>query len=88
MRAVIERGNASGDFHCHEPWLAVAAIASMGIRLASWYRPPGSEPDEPGDGYAADVRDWVPEYGVATVGDTFADYALALVGWHGGPSAS
>jgi AcrR family transcriptional regulator len=80
MRTVIERGVASGDFRCPEPWLAVAAIAGMGIRLASWYRSPDSDPAREGDGYPADVRGWMPSFGVDQVADTFAEYALAIVG--------
>jgi AcrR family transcriptional regulator len=80
MRVVIERGNEEGVFHCPQPWLAVAAIASMGIRLASWYRAPGHTPDDDAEGYAAAVRDWLPSYEVEQVGDTFAAFALALAG--------
>ncbi len=36
---VVERGIRLGDFHVEEPWLAVAAIGAMGIRVAAWYRP-------------------------------------------------
>jgi AcrR family transcriptional regulator len=81
MRKVIERGVASGDFRCPEPWLAVAAIAGMGIRLATWYRSPDTDPLREGDGYPADVRDWVPSFAVDTVADTYTGYALAVVGW-------
>jgi AcrR family transcriptional regulator len=80
MRAVIERGVASGEFRCPEPWLAVAAIAGMSIRLATWYRSPETDPAREGDAYPADVRDWVPPFDVDTVADTYAGYALALVG--------
>ena len=81
MRAVIERGVDSGDFRCPQPWLAVAAIAGMGIRLATWYRSPDTDPEREGDGYPADVRDWVPSFTEDTVADAYADYALAIVGW-------
>lgn len=83
MRAVIERGVAAADFDCPEPWLAVAAIAGMGIRLATWYRAPDSDPAREGDGYPADVRDWVPAFTPDTVADTFADYAMSIVRWSG-----
>lgn len=36
---VLERGLRLGAFHVEEPWLAVAAIGAMGIRVAAWYRP-------------------------------------------------
>lgn len=38
---IVERGLASGDFHCGDPWLVVAAIGGMGIRVAEWYDPQG-----------------------------------------------
>jgi AcrR family transcriptional regulator len=83
MRAVIERGVASGDFDCAQPWLAVAAIAGMGIRLATWYRSPDTDPRDDGDPYPADVRDWVPSFDVDTVAEEYAGYALAIAGWRG-----
>lgn len=33
---VIERGARLGRFHIDEPWLALAAIGGMGIRVANW----------------------------------------------------
>jgi AcrR family transcriptional regulator len=33
----VERGIDGGVFHCPDPWLAVAAIGGMGIRIAEWY---------------------------------------------------
>jgi AcrR family transcriptional regulator len=38
---VVERGVAGGVFRCDDPWLAVAAIGGMGIRVAEWYDPRG-----------------------------------------------
>jgi AcrR family transcriptional regulator len=38
---VVERGAAAGCFHCVDPWLAVAAIGGMGIRVAEWFDPQG-----------------------------------------------
>lgn len=38
---VVERGVAAGVFRCDDPWLAVAAIGGMGIRVAEWYDPRG-----------------------------------------------
>jgi AcrR family transcriptional regulator len=82
MQAVIERGNDEGIFHCAEPLLAVAAIAGMGIRIASWYRPPGSA--DPGDGYTSEVQHWMPkDFTVEQIADTFTDYALSLLHCHG-----
>ena len=39
LRDVIDRGIRTGDFHCEDTWLAMAAIGGMGIRVAAWYRP-------------------------------------------------
>ena len=36
---VITRGIREGAFHVHQPFLAVAAIGAMGIRVAEWYSP-------------------------------------------------
>ncbi len=79
VRAVIDRGNALGEFSCEEPALAVAAIASMGIRLATWYRAPGVVADEPAAAYPMEVRHGIPLYDVARVTETFTNYALAIV---------
>jgi AcrR family transcriptional regulator len=38
---VVERGIAGGRFRYPDPWLAVAAIGGMGIRVAEWYDPRG-----------------------------------------------
>ena len=38
---VVERGVAAGCFHCGDPWMAVAAIGGMGIRVAEWFDPRG-----------------------------------------------
>lgn len=38
---VVEQGVAAGRFHCPDPWLAVAAIGGMGIRVAEWFDPRG-----------------------------------------------
>jgi AcrR family transcriptional regulator len=39
---VIERGSEAGVFTCRDPWLAVAAIAAMGVRVAEWFEPAGT----------------------------------------------
>jgi AcrR family transcriptional regulator len=36
---VVERGVQLGVFKVSQPWLAVAAIAAMGLRVAHWYTP-------------------------------------------------
>jgi len=38
---IIERGRRLRVFDCPDPWLAVAAIGAMGIRVAAWFRPGG-----------------------------------------------
>jgi AcrR family transcriptional regulator len=35
---IIERGKRLGAFDCEDPWLAMAAIGAMGIRVAAWFR--------------------------------------------------
>ena len=37
LRDIIERGVRRGEFDCPDPWLAMAAIGAIGIRVASWY---------------------------------------------------
>lgn len=77
--SVIGRGNDSGAFSCPRPWLAVAAIAGMGIRVALWYRTP-NQPMEPSvDSYAAAMQQWIPTVTVAELADEYVDYALSLV---------
>ena len=39
LRDIIDRGIDNGDLDCPDPWLAMAAIGAMGIRVASWSRP-------------------------------------------------
>lgn len=88
LRSVIERGNGSGLFACPHPWIAVAAMAAMGIRLASWYRPPGhpADPQAPTDKFLVQVQDgWaMPQYDMETINVAFADFALSMV--HYAPS--
>lgn len=78
LKAVVDRGCEIGTFKCREPWLAVAAIAGIGIRVAAWYRPPGYQTDD-SEGYAEQVRTWMPQFNIDTITDTFADYALCLL---------
>lgn len=39
---VVKRGIETGSFHTADPWLAVAAIAAMGLRIAEWFEPGGA----------------------------------------------
>lgn len=39
MLEVVERGVRLGEFRVPNAWLAVAAIAAMGLRVAHWYTP-------------------------------------------------
>lgn len=39
MQDIITRGIAQGQFHVPDPWLAVAAIGGMGLRVAYWFSP-------------------------------------------------
>jgi len=50
---VIQRGVAQGVFSVPDAWLAVAAIAAMGLRVAEWYTPEsGRTPEEIAEAYA------------------------------------
>lgn len=79
MRSVILRGNDLGVFDCADPWVAVAAIAGMGIRVATWYLPPGREDTQP-EGYADAVRSWMgPERSIDEVKRTIGEFAVRIV---------
>ena len=39
---IAQRGIDRGLFHVPHPWLAVAAIGGMGLRVAFWYAPEGN----------------------------------------------
>jgi AcrR family transcriptional regulator len=50
---VVRRGIEKGSFHIADPWLGVAAIAAMGLRVAEWFEPGGPRTvDEVADSYA------------------------------------
>jgi len=50
---VVKRGVETGAFHVADPWLAVAAIGAMGIRIAEWFEPGGPRSvDEVADTYS------------------------------------
>ena len=81
--AVIDRGNAAGEFHCDDTWLAMSAIGGMGVRVAWWYRPAGPPNDgDPLGSYPAQAVRWLPatDHSVDAVADAYADYALRIVG--------
>jgi AcrR family transcriptional regulator len=80
--SIVERGNATGDFACDKPPLAVAAIAGMGIRVASWYRAPGRSWDRPVDSYAEVMAEDLPAYSVQELAEEYTRYVLALVGYN------
>lgn len=42
----VNRGMEADVFHCPDPWLAVAAIGGMGIRIAEWFDADGPFPVE------------------------------------------
>ncbi|MCU1412899.1 MAG: amtR [Microbacteriaceae bacterium] len=80
VRSVIVRGNELGVFDCADPWVAVAAIAAMGIRVATWYIPPGIDGDQ-ARGFAEEVRLWMgPGRSVESVVQSICDYAVRIVG--------
>jgi AcrR family transcriptional regulator len=83
LAAVIERGNATGAFVCADTWLALSAIAAMGIRVAWWYRPPALRGDDsPLSDYPHEASTWVPaqDYDVEVIAETYAEFALRIVG--------
>jgi AcrR family transcriptional regulator len=50
---VLRRGIETGSFHIADPWLGVAAIAAMGLRVSEWFEPGGPRSvDEVADTYA------------------------------------
>lgn len=46
LQDIVERGRARKAFSVPDPWLAVAAIGGMGLRVAFWYSPEGPLPAE------------------------------------------
>ena len=54
IEATVQAGIDAGAFHVTSPWLAVAAIGGMGIRVAEWFGPgAGFSVDEVAEAYAA-----------------------------------
>lgn len=81
LRGIIARGHDAGDFDCPRPWLAVAAIASMGIRVAAWYRPTHPQPDAT-EAYPTQVQHWMSdEISSTDLADVFVGFALNLVNY-------
>jgi AcrR family transcriptional regulator len=39
LQDIVKRGMDAGAFHVTDPWLAVAAIGGMGLRVAYWFSP-------------------------------------------------
>jgi AcrR family transcriptional regulator len=81
LEAVMERGNASGAFDCPDAWLAISAIAAMGIRVAWWFRPEWMRTKEPIHRGPSQAASWLPDedYTVEAIADAYADYALRIV---------
>jgi len=53
IQDIIKRGLVSGAFHVSDPWLAVAAIGGIGLRVAYWFSPEYNLTDKQvADGYA------------------------------------
>lgn len=53
VRGIVVDGVASGVFDCPEPRIAAAAVLSLGIDLARWYREGGEwGPEDVGERYA------------------------------------
>jgi AcrR family transcriptional regulator len=81
VAAVIERGNDTGVFHCDQPWLAMAAIAGMGVRVAWWFRPKEDGNDTPLSSYPSEAAHWFPSgaHTLDEIADAYANYALMIV---------
>ena len=62
---IAQRGIDQGVFKVPHPWLAVAAIGGMGLRVAFWFSPDAGIP-------------------AAVVADTYAEFALRIMGAAGG----
>ena len=80
--SVLERGNGIGAFACPDPWLALGAIGSMTIRLASWYRPPWLRGDDsPLGRYPRAALGWLPEGDddLEVIAEAYAEFALRIV---------
>lgn len=53
LQAIIKRGAQSGAFDVVDPWLTVAAIGGMGLRVAYWFSPAYKlSAEQVADGYA------------------------------------
>lgn len=53
IQDIITRGQGAGQFHVPDPWLAVAAIGGMGLRVAYWFSPASNlTARQVADGYA------------------------------------
>lgn len=81
LKAVLDHGIATGEFHCSEPWFVIATIAAMGIRVSSWYRPPGHAASTAEDEYGTRVQDWFlpKQFSPEEVEDGYVELALKLV---------
>jgi AcrR family transcriptional regulator len=63
---VIERGLKLGVFHCPDPFLATAMVASAGIRVAVWFS-------------AIHLYAGAREYTADEVAEAYADFAVKIV---------
>ena len=79
--SIIERGNRLGAFACEHVWVAMSAIASMGIRVAWWFRDQSTRDDGPLGAYADEAMAWLPEadHNIDAIADAYAEYALLIV---------
>jgi hypothetical protein len=83
VAAVIERGIAEGVFDVDHTWIAMSAIAGMGVRIAWWFRPaPVADDGSPLDSYPAEAATWLPADANTpeAIADAYARYALRIVG--------
>ena len=88
VAAIIERGTSMGVFECADPWLAMSAIAGMGVRVAWWFRAPAPGGESPLNSYPTAAVAWLPEtdHSAEAIADGYADIALLVVRAKGGPT--
>lgn len=82
VASVIERGRSTGAFACDDTWMAMSAIAGMGVRVAWWFRPPELRDDRAVNSYAGEAATWLPpgDYTIEAIADAYAGFALRIVG--------
>lgn len=80
VASVLARGIESGAFSCQHPWLAMSAIAGMGVRVAWWFREEQSTAPSPLSSYPREAMGWLDRsFSLEEIADEYASYALKIV---------